>query len=499
MHGTDPNADAPGRGLITARTLCVILAGIVLIRLVTLPAYPLLDKSEARYAYIGELMVQTGNWITPFIEHGVPFWAKPILSFWMTAASLAAFGVNEFAARLPSFLIFLGVGFLAYGLGASQRDRELGLAAACIFASTSLTFYLGGTVMTDPALMLGVTVVMASYWKCVGSDAPGGRGWGYLFFIGVAIGALAKGPIGAIIPGLSIAAWATQHRKWGDTWRRLPWIGGTLLTLALVLPWYIAAEIRTPGFLRYFIVGEHFERFLVSHWEGDLYGAGRARPIGTIWLFGLISGLPWSAVLLVFVLRARARKELFQKAIISDPWLSYLIHWLLAPLVLFTFAKNILLTYVATSAPAFALLTAQAFRRIGERTDRYGFIATMCIVPVLFAGAVIAVDLDPGSNYFPSQKGIVATYKKLATNKASQLFYVFDKPYSADFYTGGTAKSADGAGDMDKALRAGYPFFVIAADVYPRLPDEMKKRVVIVTERNHDILLRPREPAPAPQ
>jgi hypothetical protein len=52
---------------------------------------------------------------------------------------------------------------------------------------------------------------------------------------------------------------------------------------------------------------------------------------------------------------------------------------------------------------------------------------------------------------------------------------------------------------MDKALRAGYPFFVVTKGVYSQLPDAMKKRVVIVTERNHDILLRPRDPAPAAQ
>jgi len=41
-----------------------VLAGVVLVRLLTLPGYPILDRTEARYAYIGELMVQTGNWTT---------------------------------------------------------------------------------------------------------------------------------------------------------------------------------------------------------------------------------------------------------------------------------------------------------------------------------------------------------------------------------------------------------------------------------------------------
>ena len=318
MHEYAQKPVLGARGLPITNTIALILGGIVVIRLLTLPAYPILDRTEARYAYIGELMIQTGNWITPFIDLGVPFWAKPVLSVWLTAASFAAFGINEFAARLPSFVIFILVGWFVFLLGSGERDRIFGLAAACVFSSTSGAFYLGGTVMTDPALMLGITLVMASFWKCVaGKDAPS-KLWGYLFFFGISIGVLAKGPIGAILPGLSIAAWVTQHRKWGDTWRRLPWIAGTTLTLILVVPWYALAEYQTPGYLKYFIVGEHFERFTVSYWPGDLYGQGRATPPGTIWLLGFIAVLPWSVVMLILFCRRRARQELFQKSVFND-------------------------------------------------------------------------------------------------------------------------------------------------------------------------------------
>ena len=55
--------------------------------------------------------------------------------------------------------------------------------------------------------------------------------------------------------------------------------------LALAVPWYVMAEQATPGFLDYFLVGEHFRRFTVSGWEGDLYGNAHTEPLGTIWLF----------------------------------------------------------------------------------------------------------------------------------------------------------------------------------------------------------------------
>ena len=121
---------------------------------------------------------------------------------------------------------------------------------------------------------------------------PAGR-WGYLFFLGLVIGLLSKGPLALVVCGLPIFAWVAWQKAWVELWRRIPWICGTLLMLAPPLPWYIAAEQATPGFLRYFIIGEHFERFLVKGWAGASYGKGHSRAIGTIWLYAAEMFLPW--------------------------------------------------------------------------------------------------------------------------------------------------------------------------------------------------------------
>jgi 4-amino-4-deoxy-L-arabinose transferase-like glycosyltransferase len=492
MQDPAPSDHVMARGLLATRTLFILLAAIVFVRLITLGAYPLLDKSEARYAYIGELMVQTGNWITPFIDHDVPFWAKPVLSTWLTALSLIAFGFNAFAARFSSFLIFLAVGWLVSELATRERGREFGLAAACVFASTALAFYFGGTVMTDPALMLGVALTMAGYWHCVAAPGRHSRLWGYLFFLGVAAGALAKGPIGVILPGMSIVAWATHQRRWADSWRRLPWLTGTLLAVLFVMPWYLAAEHRTPGFLRYFIVGEHFERFVVPGWKGDLYGSGRAHAVGSIWLFGLVCMLPWSAMLIGLLFRKTARQELFRKSVFNDPWLSYLIYWTLAPLLLFTFARNVLLSYVATGVPAFALLTVHAMWHSRKEADRYGFVIAAAMVPVLMIAAVIVALANPGARFLPTQAGIVAAYKSLGGGEPFGLVYVFDKPYSADFYTGGTAKIAGGNEQAAQAMTGGATYFAVARRSYLRLSADLRSRLETVAELNNTILLRRR-------
>lgn len=485
-----PGAREPLSGLLSARTLLLILIAIVGARFISLGLYPLLDKSEARYAWIGELMVQTGNWITPLIEPDRPFWAKPVLSTWLTAMSLLVFGFNAFAARLSSFLIFVAATWLTFELAARERNRDFGLLAACVLASSALAFYLGGAVMTDPVLMLGVTLTMAGYWRCVAAPGPHAKLWGYVFFIGVAVGALAKGPIGVILPGMSIVAWATHQRRWIESWKRLPWFSGTLLAIVLVVPWYLAAEHRTPGFLRYFIIGEHFERFLVSGWKGDLYGEGRAQAIGSIWLFGFVAMLPWSAIVAGLLFRREAREKL-RLSQISDAWLSYLIYWLLAPFILFTFARNILLTYVATSLPAFALLTAYALQSSERKFDRKVITAAIFGVPLLLLATAIAAFVAPGSRYLPTQKEIITDHKRLDPN-GGPLVYLFDKPYSADFYSRGTAKLASDNDQIAKAMSDSANYSAVARRYYANLSPQLRDRLDIVAEKNNTLLLHRR-------
>ncbi|MEN3809069.1 phospholipid carrier-dependent glycosyltransferase, partial [Chromobacterium piscinae] len=72
------------------------LLALLAIRLLAMWAIPLTDTTEARYAEIARKMLETGNWVTPLHDYGVPFWAKPPLSTWLSAASMGLFGVNEF-------------------------------------------------------------------------------------------------------------------------------------------------------------------------------------------------------------------------------------------------------------------------------------------------------------------------------------------------------------------------------------------------------------------
>lgn len=215
--------------------------------------------------------------------------------------------------------------------------------------------------MTESGLLFSTTLAMAAFWMSIRQEQPDRlrTGWGLLFFAALGLGLLAKGPIALVLTGLPIFAWILSGRHW----RRLlylPWLPGLLLMALIALPWYLEMERQSPGFWQYFIVGEHFMRFIQPGWQGDLYGNAHSRAPGMIWLLWFQATAAWG-LLLAFVAGRYAlrcihnRKWQFPAL---THWQRYLVCWMLAPMIFFSLSGNILWTYVISGLPAFALLLA---------------------------------------------------------------------------------------------------------------------------------------------
>jgi 4-amino-4-deoxy-L-arabinose transferase-like glycosyltransferase len=416
------------------------IALLVSVRCLSLLLYPVLDTTEARYAEIARKMVETGNWLTPQIAYGVPFWGKPPLSTWLSAASMTVFGVNEWAARLPSLLLMIGCGALVFWLGRVRAGRDAGLLASALFATTALVFIAGGAVMTDESLALGTTLAMAGFWIAVEGAATARRTAGFTFFVGMAIGLLAKGPVALVLTFIPIGGWTLWTKSWRAVWNRLPWIWGPLLASALVLPWYLAAERATPGFLNYFIIGEHFKRFVVTGWKGDLYGTAHASPRGLIWALWIAAALPWSLLAIGWIVRAERTKRDALVTLFNDRWQRYLLLWTVAPMLCFMLSGNIVVTYVLPGLPAFALLLLTQWR--ADETDARDFrapsrhvIVAAVVLSIGFVGVTFAMRQQFETVF--SNRALVQAYETKRSSAAERLVYIEKLPYSAAFYTRG--------------------------------------------------------------
>ncbi len=403
----------------------------VVVRLLTLGIYPLMDTTEARYGEMARIMSETGNWITPMFDYNVPFWGKPPLFSWLSAAGFELIGVNEFAARVPHMMVGIIILWLTWTLvNRSRQNRDEAWLATAVLASSTVFIVNSGAVMTDTALTLGITLSMAGFWL---SWQHHSKLWGYLFFVGLAIGMLAKGPLTLVLVGISLFIWLAQDGRWKRTLSCLPWKGGILLFLLISLPWYLIAEWKSPGFLNYFIVGEHIKRFIVSGWEGDLYGTAHREVRGTIWLYGIIAALPWTPVLFVQVWRLfRSGEEGVQN---DSGYRGFLWCWMLSPLLLFTLAGNILPSYVMPGLPAFALLIAsyQTQRKLPEWVYKIGLITPVLLV---IAALFLSINLSDRK----TEKALMTQWKNQPEASQSELVYLHKRPFSAQYYSKGKAK-----------------------------------------------------------
>jgi len=438
----------------------LLLGGLLVVQFLAMAFFPLADTSEPRYAAIARLMSESGDWITPFFSPGVPFWGKPPFSFWVQALSLDVFGINEWAVRLPSWLATLASLFLVYQVTDMLYGKLAAQRATLIYGSCGLVFIVGGAVLTDPFFALGTTLCMVAP-LLVSRGAS--KWWGYGFFVGLAVGLLSKGPlvfvlVGGVLPFLYLFYPASRV-----FWNRLPWVTGILLLVALGLPWFVLAELKTPGFIDYFIVGEHFKRFIEPGWAGDLYGSAHRETYGMIWAFWAQAALPWSPValvLLVIALAKRAGRVALRQAV-ADPYIAYFFVWASLTPAFFTISGNILWTYLLPALPAFAILMARALSfehwPWSASTQRLGrLMGLACVAPVLIASVVVAATINP--NLVKTEKGLVAYFQEQADEK-DEFFYLHQVPFSARFYSGESARAISNDQVRQKVL-AGEPLWV---------------------------------------
>jgi 4-amino-4-deoxy-L-arabinose transferase-like glycosyltransferase len=399
---------------------------------------PLNDVSEARYGEIARKMLETGNWVTPQHDYGVPFWAKPPLSTWLSACSMKLFGINEFAVRLPGLLLSLGILWLVWDIAKKHSGSFNACITTLVLSGTFYFFLDAGTVMTDPSLVFCITLITVAFWHSV---AEGKKLWSYVFFIGLGLGLLAKGPVALVLSGLPLFFWVLWRHQWHALWNRLPWIKGLLVMLAIALPWYIWAEFRTPGFLNYFIIGENFSRFLQPGWAGDKYGYAHQQHWGMIWPYAAIGIFPWCLLGLAWFIKYKHNvPRVFQD---KDGWLSYFFLCTVVPLFFFTFSSNIIYTYVFPSLPAFALFFVEYWDRVGVVAKAKRLMLGLSLMTgIVFLIATLVFAFMP-KVISKTQKPVITAWLKQHPTAGSYLIYWdYKTEFSSQFYAGGKVKFA---------------------------------------------------------
>lgn len=463
------NTQPPARTSPELRLLLWVVGAAFLVRLATLGMYPLGDPTESRYAEIGRRMAELGDWVTPWIGDGIPFWGKPPFSFWLTAGSFKLFGLGEFSARLPHWLCGVLLLWVVWDWAARRSRREAAVAVA-LAAGSALFFAMSGAVMTDMALALGMTLAMRGFWLALDESGAAQRREELILVLGLAIGTLAKGPLALVLAGLPIAAWALATGNLRRVFATLHWKTVVVAVLALSVPWYLLAEARTPGFLDYFIVGEHWNRFMVSGWQGDLYGHSHAFPRGSIWLFAALALMPWSVLVPVAAWRWR---HLAQPAPPQDRSFGlYLACWALAPCVFFTMSGNILWTYVLPGIPAAAMAASLWLVRLPPGQVERRLLAGGVALTAIIGFAIVVAFNAGGWEREMSTRALVHEYQARRSDGESLVFFR-KQPYSSSFYTDGAAGEIMTVEELRVLLADGPAWVAVKGRHRERVPDHL--------------------------
>ena len=303
----------------------------------------LLGPDEPRYAAIGKAMAASGDWVTPRLW-GDPWFEKPALLYWMTAAGFKAGLDPDLAPRLPVALV--SVAFLIYFWLVLRR--EFGDRAAC-YATTVLATSAGWLAFSHVAVTdLPMSVALAGSMLAVFS----GRG---RILAGILLGAavLAKGlvPLALFLPAL----WFWRKRV-------VDLLVLLAVAVAVAAPWYILVTVRNGApFLEDFFWKHHFARYLTGALQHE-------QPF---WFYAPVfvaAFYPWSPLLWL----------LFEKRIYNDARARFLLAWVAWGFLFFSVSRNKLPGYLLPLLPAGAALIGIAIEEAKLRTAKMVCLLGAC-------------------------------------------------------------------------------------------------------------------------
>lgn len=340
------------------------------------------SPDEGRYAEIPREMLVTGNYVTPRLN-GIKYFEKPPLFYWLQCLSIRLFGLSERALRLWTAIFALAGCLAVYSAGRKIFNRRTGLIAAIILASGPLYYGMGRIITLDMAVSVLLACALLAFLLAT-REPPGNRRrlamWGFYLFS--ALATMTKGLIGFVIPAMVIGTWIVLLGEW-RLLKSLFLPSGLALFLLIVAPWHILVAQANPEFLDFYLIHEHFQRYLAKHGT-VFYWPWYFIPVLLLGLF------PWTCFLFQAVKRAwvwpfNAQEE--QKATL------FLILWAGWVFVFFSGSSSKLIPYILPMFPPLALIIGAYFAEGWEMKEiagfRVGCWAAVVVSVIIAAGGLL--------------------------------------------------------------------------------------------------------------
>lgn len=339
----------------------------------------LFDWDEINFAECAREMIVTGDYMRVYIDYQ-PFWEKPPLFFWTQAASMHIFGINEFAARFPNAIIGIISLILLYLFGKKEVNQRFGIIWALTYAGSLLPHFYFRSGIIDPMfnlfMFLGVYYLYRFYSVSDESYTP--LRWAG-FFVGLAI--LVKGPVGYLLPTISIFVYWAFRRKVVKVTIKEFLIYTAMSTIVSLLWFGLEVAMNGTWFLEQFITYQI--RLLTT---GD---AGHSGPIYYHIVVLLIGCFPASLIMF----------KSFKNIESEQPFRKDMRLWMFILLgvviIIFSIVKTKIVHYSSLAYFPITFLAAYGLNRILEAKAFWKFRNTLAVIgiAILFAVLLSAIPL----------------------------------------------------------------------------------------------------------
>ncbi len=331
---------------------------------------PLYDLDEGAFTEATREMMVTGNYASIYLN-GEPRTDKPVLIYWLQAASARLFGLNEFSLRLPSVLAALGWVWALVAFGRRHTDRETGILAGILLCLSLYVGLIACAAVADALLNLFLALALFDIYRYF--REPDQR-LHLRIFAWMGLGFLTKGPVAVVFPFLVSGVFYLSYGRWREWLRALFHWPGLLLFLAIVLPWHIAVYLDSGWtFFKGFYLHHNLDRYrgaMEGHGGGPLYYV----------LVAPLVVMPFAAWFVAMLGQLRRMCD--------DPLDRYLWTWFLVVLLVFSFSSTKLPHYLLYGMSGVVLLMARyrdALRRpLPHVLAGLLLLGLFCILPQLF-------------------------------------------------------------------------------------------------------------------
>lgn len=303
---------------------------------------PLFDVDEGAFSEATREMFERNDFISTYLN-GKPRYDKPILVYWLQALSVSAFGIDEFAFRLPSAICASLWVFSVFFFVKKYSSAGTGFAAAFITATAQMVLVIGRAATADALLNMLIALSMFDLYRHFTDQK---KKYLYRASIWLGLGFLTKGPIALVIPGVTTFFFYLTQKQLKQWLGMVIHPGAWIIFLAITLPWYSIQYLKEgQDFIQGFFFGHNVNRFLsVKEKHG-----------GQLWYYIPVvfyNVLPFTSLLAVTLWKSRNIRQLSR-----NTYAVFLCIWFLFVFIFFSISHTKLPHYILYgTTPLFILM-----------------------------------------------------------------------------------------------------------------------------------------------